>query len=136
MRGCFVTGTDTGVGKTVLAAAIAAALRARGLEVTRAQAGRDRARRAARPALAARPRAARRRRRLQRRTRSRGSATGRPSRRISRPSWRAESLDPQALIAASGGATGATNDGFLVVEGVGGLLVPLTGEFSVRDLAA
>ena len=29
-RGCFVTGTDTGVGKTVVAAAIAAALRARG----------------------------------------------------------------------------------------------------------
>ena len=33
MRGCFVTGTDTGVGKTVLAAAIAAALRARGVRV-------------------------------------------------------------------------------------------------------
>ena len=30
MRGCFVTGTDTGVGKTVLAAAIVAALRAGG----------------------------------------------------------------------------------------------------------
>lgn len=33
MRGLFVTGTDTGVGKTVLAAAIAAALRARGVSV-------------------------------------------------------------------------------------------------------
>ena len=33
MRGCFVTGTDTGVGKTVLAAAIAAALHARGVRV-------------------------------------------------------------------------------------------------------
>ncbi|HYY06638.1 MAG TPA: AAA family ATPase, partial [Candidatus Limnocylindria bacterium] len=28
MRGFFVTGTDTGVGKTVVAAALAAALRA------------------------------------------------------------------------------------------------------------
>ena len=33
MRGCFVTGTDTGVGKTVVAAAIVAALRARGERV-------------------------------------------------------------------------------------------------------
>jgi dethiobiotin synthetase len=30
LRGCFVTATDTGVGKTVLAAALVAALRARG----------------------------------------------------------------------------------------------------------
>jgi dethiobiotin synthetase len=34
MSGVFVTGTDTGVGKTVLAAAIVAALRARGRSVT------------------------------------------------------------------------------------------------------
>src|SRR3954453_17295355 len=33
MRGVFVTGTDTGVGKSVLSAAIAAALRARGENV-------------------------------------------------------------------------------------------------------
>ena len=33
MRGLFVTGTDTGVGKTVVAAALAAALRARGVDV-------------------------------------------------------------------------------------------------------
>jgi dethiobiotin synthetase len=33
LAGCFVTGTDTGVGKTVLAAAIIAALRARGVPV-------------------------------------------------------------------------------------------------------
>lgn len=33
MRGCFVTGTDTGVGKTVIAAAIVAALRRRGVAV-------------------------------------------------------------------------------------------------------
>jgi dethiobiotin synthetase len=33
VRGCFVTGTDTGVGKTVLTAAIVASLRANGAEV-------------------------------------------------------------------------------------------------------
>jgi dethiobiotin synthetase len=33
LRGVFVTGTDTGVGKTVLAAALAAALRADGVDV-------------------------------------------------------------------------------------------------------
>ena len=34
LRGCFVTGSDTGVGKTVLAAAIVASLRARGEPVS------------------------------------------------------------------------------------------------------
>lgn len=33
MRGCFVTGTDTGVGKTIVAAAITAALREMALDV-------------------------------------------------------------------------------------------------------
>jgi dethiobiotin synthetase len=33
VRGCFITGTDTGVGKTVLAAAIVASLRGRGVDV-------------------------------------------------------------------------------------------------------
>ena len=33
MRGCFVTGTDTGVGKTVVSAAIVTVLRARGASV-------------------------------------------------------------------------------------------------------
>ena len=32
LRGCFITGTDTGAGKTVLAAAITAALRTRGID--------------------------------------------------------------------------------------------------------
>lgn len=33
MKGLFITGTDTGVGKTVVAGALAAALRARGMDV-------------------------------------------------------------------------------------------------------
>ena len=38
MRGLFVTGTDTGAGKTVLAAAIVAALRADGIRAAPATA--------------------------------------------------------------------------------------------------
>ena len=33
MNGCFVTGTDTGVGKTLVACALLRALRARGIDV-------------------------------------------------------------------------------------------------------
>ena len=33
MPGIFITGTDTGVGKTAVAAALAGALRSRGLDV-------------------------------------------------------------------------------------------------------
>jgi dethiobiotin synthetase len=41
VRGVFVTGTDTGAGKSVVAAAICAALAARGRAGRRAEAGRD-----------------------------------------------------------------------------------------------
>ena len=40
-----------------------------------------------------------------------------------------EQLDPEALIAA------AQSDDIVIAEGVGGLLVPLTDDFLVRDLA-
>ena len=42
MKGLFVTGTDTDVGKTVVTAAIALALKARGVDVGVDQAGADR----------------------------------------------------------------------------------------------
>jgi dethiobiotin synthetase len=171
LRGLFVTGTDTGVGKTFVAAAIAAWLRASGEEVAvfkpvvtgldeppdpdwppdhellAAAAGSDADTVTTRrfgppvsPHLAA-------------------EMEGRP-------------LDPRELVigarrvggdraagdrAASDGAAGgeaagdgegddgAASDGavgddeaagpVLIVEGVGGLLVPLTEDFSVRDLA-
>ena len=126
-RGLFVTGTDTGAGKSIVAAAIAAALRARGERVVaykpvvtgfddppgewppdddllQAAAGEavvpHRYGPAVSPHLAAQ--------------------------------LAGETLAPHALVAAARrAAEGAT----LVAEGVGGLLVPLTPSWLVRDLA-
>lgn len=125
-RGVFVAGTDTGVGKTVLAAAIAAALRAAGDSV-----------RAFKPVVT--------------------GLDDPPD-----PDWPADHvllagitgqapedvapfrfgpavsphlaagddpLDPAAIRAAAPGTSP------LVVEGVGGLLVPLREDYTVRDLA-
>ena len=131
MRGVFVTGTGTEVGKTILAASICAALAARGErvaafkpvvtglddpagewprdhELLAAQTGQD-------PSSVA--------------PRRFGPAVS--------PHLAAElageELDPAALVAAAR----STSDGAgaLVCEGVGGLLVPLTPQYSVRDLA-
>ena len=133
MPGCFVTGTDTGVGKTVVAASIAAALRSRGIEV-----------RARKPVVTG----------LDEPTdpcwppdhELLAAAAGAPPGEVTRflygpaasprlaAALAGEALDPRALLAASGAAD-RDRPGFLVVEGVGGLLVPLTGELSVRDLA-
>jgi dethiobiotin synthetase len=133
VRGCFVTGTDTGVGKTVLAAVVVAGLRARGVrvgahkpvitglaeepdpdwprdhELLAAAAGST-------PADVApitfdppvSPHLA-------------GELAGRP-------------IDPAGLVATAR-AAGAHCER-LVVEGVGGLLVPFAEGFDVRDLAA
>lgn len=131
MRGVFVTGTDTGAGKTVVAGAICAALVARGERVA-----------AFKPVvtgldddpgewphdhelLAA-------------------ASGGRPDDvtpytfgpAVS-PHWAAElegrPIDPQRLVAEARAA--GARAGTLVCEGVGGLLVPLTSGYSVRDLA-
>jgi dethiobiotin synthetase len=138
MRGLFVTGTDTGVGKTVLSAALLAAMVAAGEPV-----------RAHKPVLTGLDHAD-------------AGAEGQPGAwppdhellaRVTgmRPeevaplrfgpaaspqlaaSLAGESLEPERLIAAARqGAAGVT----LVVEGVGGLLVPLAEDYSVCDLAA
>jgi dethiobiotin synthetase len=129
LRGVFVTGTDTGVGKTVLAAALAAALRAEGVDVAAfkpAVTGLDEPQ-DGRPAdhelLAA--------------------AAGRPADEVAphrfgppvSPHLAAElagtALDPAALVAAARGLRAEV----VVAEGVGGLLVPLTLGYTVRDLA-
>lgn len=130
MRGLFVTGTGTGVGKTLVSAALLAAMRA-GDEPVRAykpvvtglaeppgqwppdqellalaagttpeQVAPLRFDPPVSPHLAA-------------------ALTGR-------------SIDPAAVIAGAR----AGSQGTLVVEGVGGLLVPIAEGFSVRDLAA
>jgi dethiobiotin synthetase len=132
MRGLFVTGTDTGAGKTVVAGAILAALRARGELVAAYKpvvTGLDE------PAEPGWPRD----------HELLAAAAGASAEAVSphafgppvSPHLAAELagvvLDFDAMvIAARAAAAGAS---VLVAEGVGGLLVPLTAERSVRDLA-
>lgn len=132
MRGCFVTGTDTGVGKTVVAAAIAAALRAAGEAVVAFKpvvTGTDE------PAdpdwppdhvlLAA-------------------AAGGLPA--VVAPVTFGPAVSPHLAAELAGAplaptrlraAYAAATDGaeVVVAEGVGGLLVPLTRDWLVRDFA-
>lgn len=130
LRGCFVTGTDTGAGKTVVTAAIAAALHARGERVAvwkPVVTGVDE------PAgawphdheLLARA--------IGGHPRDVTTATFGPA--VS-PHLAAElagrMLDLEVLVAAARAA--ASGADVLIAEGVGGLLVPF-GDFSLRDLA-
>ncbi|MDX6664999.1 MAG: dethiobiotin synthetase, partial [Solirubrobacteraceae bacterium] len=120
MRGVFVTATDTGVGKTYLSGAIATELRAQGLRVGVAKpvvTGLDDpgphdhelldAVTAATFGPAVSPHLA-------------AELAGTP-------------LDPLVLVGAAHAA--AVGNDVVVVEGVGGLLVPLTMDYTVRDMA-
>ncbi len=131
MRGVFVTGTDTGAGKTIVATALAATLTARGVRVA-----------AYKPVVTGEPHP------------DAGwppdhellaAATGSRSELVTplrfglaaSPHLAAElagtTIVPRALVdAAAAAAAGAS---VLVVEGVGGLLVPLALDYSVRDFA-
>ena len=131
MRGLFVTGTDTGAGKSVVAAAICAALADRGETVAAYKpvvTGLDDEPGewpADHELLAA--------------------ASGRRPDDVTpvtfgpavSPHLAAElegrALEPPRLVAAAHDA--AREADVLVCEGVGGLLVPLTPDYSVRDLA-
>lgn len=131
MRGLFVTGTDTGAGKTVVAAAICAALSARGEPVTAFKpvvTGLDAPRGVWPPdheLLAA------------------VSGSGQAPEDVSpyrfgpavSPHWAAElagvEIDPALLVERARPADGRA----LVAEGVGGLLVPITSDYLMRDLA-
>ena len=133
MRGVFVTGTDTGVGKSVVAAAACAALAAGGERVAAFKpvvTGTDEPPGDWPPDHELLAGAA-----------SAGQAAGDVTPRTFgppvSPHWAAElagaPLDPAGLVAAArAAATGA--DAF-VCEGVGGLMVPLTPGYLVRDLA-
>jgi dethiobiotin synthetase len=129
LRGLFVTGTDTGVGKTVVAAAVCAALTARGERVAAFKpvvTGLDEPE-PGRPAdhelLAA--------------------AASRPAAEIAplrfgppvSPHLAAElagtAIEPASLVAAAR----AVRADVVVAEGVGGLLVPLTLGYTIRDFA-
>jgi dethiobiotin synthetase len=128
LRGVFVTGTDTGVGKTVVAASIATTLRARGEPV-----------RAFKPVVTGTdepdPDWPADHELL-------ATATGMQPRDVAPVTFgpavsphlaaelAGEQVEPAALVAHAR-ALGEP----LVAEGVGGLLVPLTTGYSVRDLA-
>jgi dethiobiotin synthetase len=133
MRGVFVTGTDTEVGKTVVACAIAATLASQGERVA-----------AFKPAVTglAELHGAIPDHELLRRS----AGSGQPAEAVSpyrfgpavSPHLAAElagiEIAPGHLVAGAE-AAGAHADS-LVVEGVGGLLVPLAGDYLVRDFAA
>ena len=134
MRGVFVTGTDTGVGKTVLAAAIVAALRAGGHRVTALKpliTGLDEAPDPIWP----------RDHELLAQTAGSSPAEvtllsyGPPVSPHLAAELACVPIDPATLVAWIRAAA-ARSPGPTVVEGVGGLLVPLTGGYDVRALAS
>ena len=132
MNGCLVTGTDTGVGKTVVAAAIVAALTARGLRVApvkpvvtgldEPEPGRplDHELLAAAAGLA-----------------DGGAVTQLTFGPAVSPHLAAElggiTVEPAVLVAAARSA--AEGADVVVGEGAGGLLAPLTGGYLIRDYA-
>jgi dethiobiotin synthetase len=132
VRGCFVTGTDTGVGKTVVTAAVVATLRARGVAV-----------RALKPVITgldepSRPDWPHDHELLARAAGSSPEETtmfsfGPPVSPHLAQKLTHRRLDTDKLRAAIRQARG--EDDVLVVEGVGGLLVPLSDSYDVRSLA-
>jgi dethiobiotin synthetase len=134
MRGLFVTGTDTEVGKTVVAGAIVAALRARGERVAAykpvvtgldepVEPGwpRDHELLAAAAGVSADAVAPHR--------------FGPPVSPHLAAELAGVELDLDSMILAAGAAAAEAGAETLIAEGVGGLLVPLTREHTVRDLA-
>lgn len=120
MRGVFVTATDTGVGKTYLSAAIAAELRRQGLSVGVAKpvlTGLDDPGPHDHELLGATP----------------ARTFGPPVSPHLAAELAGAELDPAELLANARAA--AEGHDAVVVEGVGGLLVPLTRTYDVRDLA-
>jgi dethiobiotin synthetase len=130
--GLFVTGTDTGVGKTVLAAALCASLRAAGRRVA-----------AVKPVLTGLDDAAEAEWPLDHELLA--AASGGVAEEVAplrfgpavSPHLAAElagtAIDPASLVDAVVGATAGAE--VAVVEGVGGLLVPIAPGYAVRDLA-
>jgi dethiobiotin synthetase len=131
LRGLFVTGTDTGVGKTILSAALVAAIAAEGEPVQAYKpvvSGLDEPPASAWPQdhelLAAMA----------------GMAPEEVTPLRYGPglsphlaaSLAGERIDPARLIEH---AHALARTGTLIVEGIGGLLVPLSEDFTVRDLA-
>jgi dethiobiotin synthetase len=139
VRGLFVTGTDTGVGKTILSAALLAAMKSEGRRVT-----------AYKPVvtgltdtgeIAARGEWPADHELLAR-------AAGMDPEDVTplrygpavSPHLAArlagERIDPERLLSGAREAGAGDVNGTLIVEGVGGLLTPLADEYTVCDLAA
>ncbi|HEV7585397.1 MAG TPA: dethiobiotin synthase [Solirubrobacteraceae bacterium] len=130
MRGLFVTGTDTGAGKTIVAASLLAAMAAAGQPA--------RAHKPAVTGLEDPPG------RWPRDHELLAAVSGSSPDEVSplrygpavSPALAAElagePIEPQALVAAARAAGG---DAPLIVEGAGGLLSPLARDFTVCDLA-
>ncbi len=131
MRGLFVTGTGTGVGKTVLSAALLAAAAAAG-EPVRAHkpvvTGLDDPPSEWPPDHELLARAT-----DQTPEEVASERYGPPVSPHLAAELAGQRLDPARLLAA---ARAAGQGHTLVVEGVGGLLVPLADDYTVRDLAA
>ena len=145
-RGCFVTGTDTGAGKTIVAAALCAAIGATGARVAAFKpvvTGTDE-----QPGGGERPAPARRQRAAgvgPRTTTCSRAVTGARPRDVCAQTFgpavsphlaaqlAGTTIELDALVAAARAA--AARADVLVVEGVGGLLVPLNARHDVRDLA-
>ena len=134
MRGLFVTGTDTGVGKTVVASAIAAALRADGARVAAykpvvtgldepAEPGWPRDHELLAAAAGTRPEAVA------------PHTFGPPVSPHLAAELAGTALALDDMVTAASAAVAEAHATVLVAEGVGGLLVPLTADASVRDLA-
>ena len=132
--GLFVTGTDTGAGKSVLAAAVLAALRARGLAVRALKpviTGLDEPPEPDWPpdhellALAAgcRP------------EQVYAAGYGPPASPHLAAELARREIDPGALVGAARGLAADPQADVVIVEGVGGLLVPIADGFDVRELA-
>src|SRR5690242_19559676 len=129
-RGLFVTGTGTEVGKTVVAAAIARTLAADGRRVA-----------VFKPAVTGLDEGAEADHELLRRAAGCGQADeeiapyryGPPASPHLAAALAGEEIDPARLRSAA--AEAAAGAEALVCEGVGGLLVPLSPAYLVRDLA-
>lgn len=125
MRGCFVAGTDTGVGKTHLAIAILRGLLAAGHAVS-----------AYKPVVSGTDDPGPRDHELL------AAVTGQSPAEVS-PVAYGPAVSPHLAAQLAGDrldvedlvARGRALPGTVVVEGIGGLLVPITESFSVRDLA-
>jgi dethiobiotin synthetase len=134
MRGVFVAGTDTGVGKSILAAAVCAGLAARGEKVAAFKPAVTGLREKPPPGWAADHE-------LLASVASAGQSPGEVSPHLYdwplSPHYAAElagdRIEPTELLAKARSL--ADRAEALVCEGVGGLLVPLTPGYLIRDLA-